>query len=81
MRNTTQNGSHTPPFPDRTLEGMRSDTIMVEVSPDELSETSAGVVDVFAALDRQFFWADVVMVAARDSDADVLVGEVVYTPG
>lgn len=80
MRNTTQNGSHTPPFPGRTLEGMRSDTIMVEVSPDELSETSAGVVDVFAALDRQFFWADVVMVTAGDRDADILDGEVVFTP-
>jgi len=35
---------------------------------------------VFDALGRQFFWADVVMVAARDCDSDVLVGEVVYTP-
>jgi hypothetical protein len=59
---------------------MRTDAIMVEVEPDELRETEPGVVDVFAALGRQFFWADVVMVAARDSDADVLVGEVVYTP-
>ena len=53
---------------------------MVEVGPDELRETEPGVVDVLDALGRQFFWADVVMMAARDSDADVLVGEVVYTP-
>lgn len=57
---------------------MRPDTIMVEVSPDELAETSPGVVDVFAALGRQFFWADVVMVTT--GDADVLDGEVVFTP-
>ena len=60
---------------------MRGDTIMVEVEPQDLRETEPGVVDVFDALGRQIFWADVVMVAARDSDADVLVGEVVYTPG
>jgi hypothetical protein len=59
---------------------MRGDTIKIEVEPEELRETAPGVVDVFDALGRQFFWADVVMVAARDSDADVLVGEVVYTP-
>lgn len=59
---------------------MRGDTIMVEIEPQELRETEPGVVDVFAALGRQFFWADVVMLAARDSDADVLVGEVVYMP-
>jgi hypothetical protein len=56
---------------------MRADAIMVEVLPAELAETAPGVIDVFAALDRQFFWADVVMVAAGDSDADVLVGEIV----
>jgi len=59
---------------------MRADAIMVHVGPDERRETEPGVVDVFDALGRQFFWADVVMMAARDSDADVLVGEVVYTP-
>jgi hypothetical protein len=59
---------------------MHTDAIMIEVEPEALRETEPGVVDVFAALGRQFFWADVVMVAARDSDADVLVGEVVYTP-
>jgi hypothetical protein len=56
---------------------MRTDAIMVEVSPNELLEVSPGIVDVFAALDRQFFWADVVMVTARDLDTDVLDGEVV----
>lgn len=59
---------------------MQHDAIKVEVEPDELRETEPGVVDVFDALGRQFFWADVVMVAARDSDSDVLVGEIVYTP-
>jgi len=59
---------------------MHGDAIMVEVEPEELRETEPGVVDVLHALGRPFFWADVVMVAARDSDADVLVGEVVYTP-
>ena len=56
---------------------------MVEVSPDELAETSPGVVDVFDALGRQFFWADVVMVTARRPRTDVLDGEVVdpgYAP-
>lgn len=59
---------------------MRADAITVEVEPDELRETEPGVVDVFDALGRQFFWADVVMVAARDADTDVLVGEIVYMP-
>ena len=59
---------------------MRTDAITVEVEPDELRETEPGVVDVFDALGRQFFWADVVMVEARDADTDVLVGEVVYSP-
>ena len=53
---------------------------MVEVSPEELAETSPGVVDVFDALGRQFFWADVVMVTARDLETDVLDGEIVV-PG
>jgi hypothetical protein len=57
---------------------MRNDTIMVEVAPDELAETSPGVVDVFAALDRQFFWADLVMVSAGREP--VLDGEVVFSP-
>jgi hypothetical protein len=80
VRNTPQNRSHTPPARTRTLEEMRPDTIMVEVSPDELAETSPGVVDVFAALGRQFFWADVVMVTAGGPDADVLDGEIVFSP-
>jgi hypothetical protein len=59
---------------------MPRDTIMVEVAPGELAETSPGVVDVFAALGRQFFWADVVMVTAGGREGDVLDGEVVFTP-
>jgi hypothetical protein len=80
VRKSTRTSNHTPPTGARTLEGMRPDTIMVEVSPDELAETSPGVVDVFAALGRQFFWADVVMVTAGDRNADVLDGEVVFSP-
>ena len=80
MRKSPRGRSHTPPTGTRTLEGMRPDTIMVEVSPDELAETSPGVVDVFAALGRQFFWADVVMVTAGERDADVLDGEIVFSP-
>ena len=56
---------------------MRKNAIMVEVTPEELVEISPGVVDVFDALGRQFFWADVVMVTASDLDTDVLDGEVV----
>ena len=50
---------------------------MVEVTPAELAETAPGVVDVFDALGRQFFWADVVMMAAGEAESDVLVGEIV----
>lgn len=60
---------------------MRADAIIVEVSPAELAEIEPGVVDVFDALGRQFFWADVVMVAAGSRDSEVLEGEVVYDPG
>jgi len=56
---------------------MRTDAIMVEVTPAELAETAPGVVDVFDALGRQFFWADVVMMAAGEAESDVLVGEIV----
>jgi hypothetical protein len=59
---------------------MRGDTIRVEVEPEELRETEPGVVEVFDARGRLFFGAEVVLGAARDSEADVLVGEVVYTP-
>jgi len=55
------------------------DEIRIEVTPAELLEVAPGIVDVFDALGRQFFWADVVMVAA-DDDTGVLEGEVVY-PG
>jgi hypothetical protein len=58
---------------------MRTDAILVEVSPEELAETAPGVIDVFDALGRQFYWADVVMVTARDLEA-VLDGEIVF-PG
>jgi hypothetical protein len=58
---------------------MQRDAIVIEVSPAELTEVAPGIVDVFDALGRQFFWADVVMVSASGDD-DVLVGEVVF-PG
>ena len=80
MRNTTRRPCSLAAAGGVRSKRMGTDAIMVEVEPDELRETEPGVVDVFDALGRQFFWADVVMVAARDSDADVLVGEVVYMP-
>jgi hypothetical protein len=80
VRNTTQRPRSPAAAGGVRSKRMRGDTIKVEVEPDELRETEPGIVDVFDALSRQFFWADVVMVAARDLDADVLIGEVVYMP-
>ncbi len=50
--------------------------IAVEADLDELRRDAAGTVDVFAALDRQFFWADRVMLATADEQV-VLCGEIV----
>ena len=60
------------------------DRILVNAAPTERRPGAEGVIDVFDALDRQFFWADTVMVAAEAADADeqeVLVGEVVWHDG
>jgi hypothetical protein len=50
--------------------------ICVEATPAELAEEAPGVVDLFAALERQFFWADRVMLATDAADV-VLTGEIV----
>ena len=56
------------------------DRILVHASPIELRPGPRGVVDVYDALNRQFFWADTVMLEPQVADADedeVLEGEVV----
>jgi hypothetical protein len=53
--------------------------ICVEASRSGLQAGAEGEVDVFAALGRQFFWADRVMLDAEDADG-VLSGEVVAGP-
>ncbi len=58
-----------------------NDRILVMAAPHELRPDEAGVVDVFRALDRQFFWADTVIlgddaVATKPED-EVLEGEIV----
>ena len=80
-------GSRVPPFPiplsARTLVGMNlRDRILVNAAPAELRPDRRGVVDVYAALERQFFWADTVIVGLDDGDLaedelEVLEGEVV----
>lgn len=57
-----------------------SERILVTAAPSELRATN-GVVDVFAALERQFFWADTVIVTPDglelETDDEILDGEVV----
>jgi hypothetical protein len=57
------------------------DRILVNAAPTELRADSGGVVDVYDALNRQFFWADTVIVGAEGTDTgeelEVLEGEVV----
>jgi hypothetical protein len=58
------------------------DRILVNAAPAELRSDPRGVVDVYAALERQFFWADTVIVGLDDGDLaedelEVLEGEVV----
>jgi hypothetical protein len=58
------------------------DRILVTAAPAELRPGSGGVIDVYAALERQFFWADTVIVGLDDGDLaedelKVLEGEVV----
>ena len=60
---------------------MAPDRILVTARPGELRPATDGAVDVFAALNRQFFWADTVMVSPDalepDADGEVLEGEIV----
>ena len=58
------------------------DRIIVTADPHELRPGDDGVVDVFASLQRQFFWADTVIVSPDGTDIDrdddeVLEGEIV----
>jgi hypothetical protein len=58
------------------------DRILVTAAPAELRPGPGGVIDVYAALERQFFWADTVIVGIDDGDLaedelKVLEGEVV----
>jgi len=56
--------------------------ILVNATPGELLPDAGGAIDVYAALERQFFWADTVIVGLDDADPaedelEVLEGEVV----
>jgi hypothetical protein len=58
------------------------DRIVVTAAPSELRSDAQGTVDMYAALERQFFWADTVIVGLDDADLaddelEVLEGEVV----
>jgi hypothetical protein len=57
-----------------------SERILVTAAPRELRATD-GVVDVFAAIERQFFWADTVIVTPDalelEPDDEILDGEIV----
>ncbi|MDX6521479.1 MAG: hypothetical protein QOJ31_1096 [Gaiellales bacterium] len=58
------------------------DRILVTAAPSELRPDPLGAVDVYAALERQFFWADTVIVGLddgglADDELEVLEGEVV----
>lgn len=53
--------------------------ICVEAARGDLESDAAGAVDVFRALEHQFFWADRVMLAADDGES-VLSGEIVAAP-
>jgi hypothetical protein len=60
---------------------MQRDRILVTADPGELQTDPAGVVDVFAALSRQFYWADTVIVGPQqawsEDEREVLEGEIV----
>jgi hypothetical protein len=53
------------------------DTIAVDVHPAELAEIAPDVVDVYAALRAQFYWADRVIVNPAAVEPEVLEGEIV----
>ena len=54
-----------------------TDTIAVDVHPAELAEVEPDVVDVYAALQAQFYWADRVIVNPAAVEPEVLEGEIV----
>ena len=54
-----------------------ADTIAVDVHPSELAEIEPDVVDVYAALRAQFYWADRVIVTPTAAEPEVLEGEIV----
>jgi len=55
--------------------------ILVTAAPAELRSDLTGLVDVYDALNRQFFWADTVVIGPPDhlsgDEMEVLEGEVV----
>jgi len=55
--------------------------ILVTAEPAELRSDVPGMVDVYDALNRQFFWADTVIIGPQEEpsadEAEVLEGEVV----
>jgi hypothetical protein len=57
-----------------------TDTIAVDVHPAELAEIEPHVIDVYAALRAQFYWADRVIVNPAAAEPEVLEGEVVDGP-
>ena len=54
-----------------------TDTIAVDVHPAELAEIEPDVVDVYAALRAQFYWADRVIVNPAAAEPEILEGEIV----
>jgi hypothetical protein len=55
--------------------------ILVTAEPTELRSDLPGMIDVYDALNRQFFWADTVVIGPSDDpsgdEMEVLEGEVV----
>lgn len=60
---------------------MNHERIVVTADPAELRPDPLGAVDVYDALNRQFFWADTVVIGPSDhlsgDELEVLEGEVV----
>jgi hypothetical protein len=60
---------------------MNHERILVTAAPAELRSRVPGMVDVYDALNRQFFWADTVIIGPQDElsgdETEVLEGEVV----
>lgn len=60
---------------------MNRERILVTADPAELRSDLSGMIDVYDALNQQFFWADTVVIGPSDDlsgdEMEVLVGEVV----